>query len=364
MKILTIVGCRPQFIKSASFSRGLKKSKFKESIKEIILHTGQHYDEEMSGKFFYELSIPEPKYNLGIGGGSHGENTGRMIEHIEKILLKEQPNLCLLFGDTDSTLSGAIAASKLAIPIAHIESGLRSFRKNQPEEINRVVTDHLSDICYTPSSIGSSNLVKEGIKKENIIEVGDIMQDNNVYFSSQADKNKNFIKQNNIENEQYLLVTLHRKENVQNHLKLKEILISLNQSKHKIIFPIHPSTKKKIEEWDLNKYLKNLIIINPCGFIDFATLAKNSILIITDSGGVQKEAYFYGKPCVTLREETEWPELVNCGWNTLIKDFNSFEIIQAINRQLVIDLKKKREEFYGNGDTSNKIINHLASKYL
>lgn len=364
MKILTIVGCRPQFIKAAAFSRGLKQSIFKKYINEIILHTGQHYDKKMSETFFNELSIPEPEYNLGIGGGSHGENTGRMIENIERILLKEKPTLCLLFGDTDSTLSGAIAASKLAIPIAHIESGLRSFRRNQPEEINRRVTDHLSDTCYTASSIGSSNLVKEGIKEENIIEVGDIMQDNNVYFSSQADKNKNFIKENNIVKEKYLLVTLHRKENVQDYIKLKEILISLNQSNHKIIFPIHPSTKKKIEEWELNKYLKNLIIINPCGFIDFATLAKNSILIITDSGGVQKEAYFHGKPCVTLREETEWPELVNCGWNTLIKDFNSSEILQAINRQLIIDINKKRENFYGNGDTSIKIINHLASKYL
>ena len=246
MKLVTVVGCRPQFIKAAAFSRYLSNCEFSNKLEEIILHTGQHFDESMSDKFFKELLIPKPKYNLGIGGGSHGKNTGRMIEKIEEIMLFEKPNLCLIFGDTDSTLAAAISSSKLSIPIAHIESGLRSHRKTQPEEINRIVADHLSDLCFTPSRLASNNLKREGIPNNKIIETGDIMQDNNVYFSNKAEKNISFKNKLNLLKSNYYLVTIHRKENIQNYERLKEILHSLSNLTVRVIFPIHPSTRKNI----------------------------------------------------------------------------------------------------------------------
>ena len=364
MKILTIVGCRPQFIKAAAFSRNLRNSKFKNKIQEIILHTGQHYDESMSNTFFSELSIPKPKYNLEIGGGSHGENTGRMIEKIEKVLFDELPNLVLLYGDTDSTLAGAISTSKLSIPIAHVEAGLRSFRKSQPEEQNRILTDHLSEICFTPSKIATNNLKKEGISSEMVIETGDIMQDNNVYFSIKASKNKSFISKNNLINDSYVLVTLHRKENLEDSERLKQILIFLNNLDYRVIFPLHPATRKKICEYKLEKYLENLNILKPCGFIDFATLEKNSTLIITDSGGVQKEAYFYSKPCLTLREDTEWPEIVLSGWNKLVENFNHKELLKIFNIQINFDRDTPKENYYGIGNSAEKIISHIVKKFL
>jgi len=315
MKILTVVGARPQFIKLAPLSKILREN----GISEIIVHTGQHYDENMNDLFFKELEIPEPDYNLGIGSGNHGEQTGRMLIEIEKIMLKEKPDLVIVYGDTNSTLAGALAASKLHIKLAHVEAGLRSFNKRMPEEINRVLTDHVSDILFCPTQTAVENLKNEGITN-GVYLVGDVMFDALLHFSKISDMKSNVLERLNIKPKEYYLATIHRAENTDNYERLKNILTAFSKMDEMVVFPIHPRTRKMINYYGLDDLLENdnVKVIDPVGYLDMLKLEKNAKAILTDSGGVQKEAFWLKVPCITLRDETEWVETVNLGWNRLV----------------------------------------------
>ena len=348
LKIISVVGARPQFIKSAPVSKAFNENK----VNEIIIHTGQHFDPNMSSVFFEQLHIPREKYNLNINSLSHGAMTGRMMEKIETILLKESPDFVLVYGDTNSTLAAALAAAKLHIKIIHIEAGLRSFNRFMPEEINRVLTDNLSYMLFCPSEESVFNLKKEGItaggdKKINI--VGDVMKDAVKLFSS----NEKPKKVNN-----RILVTIHREENIKELSKLKIIIDSLNQlsKQFEIIFPIHPSTTNKIKQ---NKLSLSFRTIDPLNFIEMINSVKESSLVITDSGGLQKDAYYLETPCVVLRDQTEWIELLKNDVNTLCpinkKDISDL-VIKKLNSDYSFDA-----DIYGNGDTANKIVKAILS---
>ena len=333
MKILTAVGARPQFIKLAALSKILRKN----GINEIIVHTGQHYDENMNDLFFKELEIPEPDYNLGIGSGNHGEQTGRMLIEIEKIILKENPDLVIVYGDTNSTLAGALSASKLHIKLAHVEAGLRSFNKRMPEEINRVLTDHVSDILFCPTQTAVENLKNEGITK-GVYLVGDVMFDALIHFSKISEIKSNILESLNIKPKEYYLATIHRAENTDNYERLKNILTAFSQMDKIVVFPIHPRTKKMINYYGLDDLLENVNIkvTDPVGYLDMLKLEKNAKAILTDSGGVKKEAFWLKVPCITLRDETEWVETVNLGWNRLVGS-DVEKILEAV-RNLKFDV--------------------------
>lgn len=322
MKILTVIGARPQFIKAASVSNILRKSH-----EEILVHTGQHYDSNMSDIFFNELGIPKPNYNLDIGSGNHGFQTGKMLIELEELYLKEKPDLILVYGDTNSTLAGALTASKLLIPIAHIEAGLRSFNMNMPEEQNRVLTDHISKYLFAPTDTAVKNLKDENITK-NVYNTGDVMFDAIKLFKEKALKTSSVLKNNNITPNEYILSTIHRAENTNNIDRLTNIINALNESNKTIVLPLHPRTHKFINDYGI-KINNNVKIIEPVGYLDMINLENNSQKIITDSGGVQKEAYFMQKPCITMRDETEWIETVENGWN-IITGSNKEKILDAI----------------------------------
>ena len=355
-KIITIIGARPQFVKAAIISREIINNKV--GFKEIIVHTGQHFDNNMSNVFFEELKIPLPDYNLNVGGGTHGQNTGRMIEKIEEVLLKEKPSYVLVYGDTDSTLAGTLAAVKLHIPIAHIEAGLRSFNNKMPEEINRILTDRVSDILFTPSKLATFNLIKEGISQSKINEVGDIMYDAALYYSSMIDNKHALQKKFNLNSKKYHLVTIHRAENVDDKFNLIEILNGFAKSNCQLIWPIHPRTLNRISNFEIIMP-NNVTVIPPVGYLDMILLEKNALSIITDSGGVQKEAFFHGIPCITIRNETEWLELVEIGVNKLIK-VNAKDISDAI-----VDFNPSfvTSNIYGDGNTGSKIVNFIDSLF-
>ncbi|HQF89396.1 MAG TPA: UDP-N-acetylglucosamine 2-epimerase (non-hydrolyzing) [Methanofastidiosum sp.] len=326
-KIISIVGARPQFIKAAVIS-----NKLRENNKEILVHTGQHYDDNLSKIFFDELNISKPDYNLGVGSGSHGYQTGQILIKIEKILLKENPNLVIVYGDTNSTLAGALASAKLNIPVAHVEAGLRSFDKSMPEEINRLLTDHISKILFAPNEYSVNNLNHEGIDK-GIYNVGDVMIESIYGHLEIAEQKSNIVKELNLQRNKYCLLTIHRQDNTDNFENLKTIIDSILKTDSFIVFPVHPRTKKALNK--IGYYSKllnsdNIKLIDPIGYLDFLKLEKNSEKIITDSGGIQKEAYFLGKPCITLRNNTEWIETVNDGKNILVGT-NPKKIIEAIN---------------------------------
>jgi UDP-GlcNAc3NAcA epimerase len=332
LKLLTIVGARPQIIKAAALSRAIHKN-FASKIEEMIVHTGQHYDENMSEVFFKQLDIPQPKYNLQVGSGQHGWQTAKMIEGIEHILITEKANAIVLYGDTNSTLAGAIAASKIDIPVIHIEAGLRSYNKSMPEEINRIMCDHVSTLLFSPTQSGIDNLKKEGFNihsnapfhKDNpgIFQCGDIMYDNSLHFSDIADIHTSILTNNSLEKNKFILCTIHRNANTDDVNALNNIFKSLldiaDEYQIKIVLPIHPRARKMMDTLlnDANKNrlaASNLInIIEPASFLDMIALEKNCRMIITDSGGVQKEAFFFKKYCVILRPQTEWIELVNAG---------------------------------------------------
>jgi UDP-GlcNAc3NAcA epimerase len=353
MKILTIVGARPQFIKAGVVSRKIQQN---DNLKEIIVHTGQHYDSNMSDVFFEEMHIPKPDYYLGIGGKSHGAMTGEMIMKIEEITLKEKPDVVLVYGDTNSTLAGAIAASKLHIPIAHVEAGLRSFNMKMPEEINRILTDRVSKWLFCPTDKAVENLKNEGFNKLDckIIKSGDVMQDAALFYKKYAKKPKNI----NIKNE-FILSTVHRAENTNNIERLKNIYEALDEiaKEIQVILPLHPRTKKILEQNNIN--FENIDIIEPIGYLEMIWLLDNSKMVITDSGGLQKEAFFFKKPCITLRDETEWVELVENNFNVLVgADYN--KILEyynnyKFNTNFDIDL-------YGDGKASKKIIESLLNE--
>lgn len=351
MKIIIIIGARPQFIKAAAVSRVFKKNK--DIFEQIIIHTGQHFDSNMSDVFFSELDIPKPNYNLGIGGGSHGQNTGRMLEEIESILMKEKPDWVLVFGDTDSTLAGALAAAKLHIQVVHVEAGLRSFNSNMPEELNRILTDNLSSLLLTPTEIATKNLIREGFDANKIIQIGDVMYDAALYYKENSTQPVWF-SDFNLKPNQYILSTVHRAENRNN---LKSILKGLGDTKLPTVLPLHPNTRKIIKQLEIN-VPDNLFVVEPVGYLEMVWLEMNCMLIVTDSGGIQKEAYFHKKPCVTMRNETEWLELVELGYNQLTGS-NSAAIYKAIMNLSPIDIN---EGLYGDGNSSSLIVKALCGE--
>ena len=355
MKIITILGARPQFIKAGSISREI--SKYNE-IKEIIVHTGQHFDTNMSDIFFDEMKIPKPNYYLGINGLSHGAMTGQMIEKIEEVVLKEKPDWILVYGDTNSTLAGAIVASKLHIKLAHVEAGLRSFNMKMPEEINRILTDRVSSILFCPTATAVQNLKNEGYDKFDckIINSGDVMQDGAVFYKQYSKQPK--IKNLKFKVKNFILCTIHRAENTDDESRLKNIFEALNDvaKEQQIILPLHPRTKKIIKDLSLN--IQNLTIIDPIGYLEMIWLIDNCNLVMTDSGGLQKEAYFFQKPCITLRDETEWVELVENGYNVLVGADKS-KIIKAVQNNAKFKTKNPSLELYGNGKSSKNIIREL-----
>lgn len=351
MKILTIIGARPQFIKAAAVSRVIQSQ---HHLDEILVHTGQHFDANMSAVFFDELNIPEPKYNLGISGGSHGEQTGKMLIKIEEVFFEEKPDLVLVYGDTNSTLAGCLAAVKLHIPIAHVEAGLRSFNKLMPEEINRILTDHASDILFVPTLTAIKNLQKEGIAKSKIVQVGDVMLDATNYYSKKAETSSTILPDLDLSDKEYVLVTIHRAENTDNLNKLKAIFDRLEKltESHKLVLPLHPRTRKALLHIGFSIDDSNIYFIDPVGYLDMLMLEKHSRMIITDSGGVQKEAYFHKVPCITLRDETEWTELVAIGCNFLSNPKN---LLSVFNKALGLT-SFTEQQLYGKGDAAVRIV--------
>jgi UDP-GlcNAc3NAcA epimerase len=359
MKILTILGARPQFIKSAVVSTELKKIGLCE---EIIVHTGQHYDHNMSNIFFEQLHIQSPKYNLGIGSGSHGYQTGMMIVGLEEVILEEKPVAVIVYGDTNSTLAGSLVAAKLGIQCIHIEAGLRSWNRNMPEEINRVVSDHLANILFAPTQTSVANLINEGISETQIELVGDVMYD---IFLGQKSIARNFSKvidNHNLKRNNYVLATLHRAENTDDLDRLKAIMIALNKMGQgiKVIMPLHPRTLSKLNAYFPVESYKNITIIEPVGYLEMYELEANSKLVCTDSGGVQKEAYFHKVPCVTYRNETEWTELVSSGWNYLVEPSDSQTIYNTFLKALQVEISTLPEIDYGGGKASQKIAQKIG----
>lgn len=351
-KAISIIGARPQFIKCS-----ILYNKLKDDLNEIIVHTGQHYDENMSGIFFNELDIPYPDYNLNIGSGSHGEQTSKMLLQIERVLLKENPDMVIVYGDTNSTIAGALAAVKLQIPVVHVEAGLRSFNRIMPEEINRVLTDNSSDLLFAPTETAMKNLMNEGLKSKSHL-TGDIMYDAILKFSKILSKS-NIINLLELNPKEYFLLTLHRPYNVDDKDILNEIIKALGEMSETIVFPVHPRTKKMILNYKL-KMGNNIKLINPVGYIELIELEKNAKKIITDSGGIQKEAYFLNVPCVTLRPETEWIETLKNNKNILIKNRGKNDIIAALKSKQIFDIDDKP---FGDGDSAG-IMRKIILDYL
>jgi len=350
MKILTVIGARPQFVKAAALSREFAKHS---DIEEILVHTGQHFDANMSDIFFDEMEIPKPKYNLDINSVGHGAMTGRMLEGIEEILLKEKPDLLLVYGDTNSTVAGALAAKKLHIKVAHVEAGLRSFNMEMPEEVNRILTDRISDYLLCPTQTAVDNLMKEGYKNIDTIikKTGDVMQDAANFYAQKSEQKSTIVKEINLN--KYILTTLHRAENTDDKERLSNIVEALNeihQTVCPIVLPLHPRTKKKLESFKLELKVK---IINPVGYFDMLELIKNSLLVMTDSGGLQKEAFFFKKNCVTMRDQTEWVELITADVNVLV-GANKNQIIQQ-SEKMLNKISDFTLDLYGNGMASKNI---------
>ena len=377
IKLINIVGARPQIIKASAISRAIRNH-FSERITELLIHTGQHYDKELSEVFFDELEIHKPDYNLGVGSAQHGRQTSMMITGIEEILLKERPDCIILYGDTNSTLAGAIAASKLHFPLIHIEAGLRSFNKSMPEELNRIVSDHSSTLLFAPTNAAFKNLMNEGFKPENsppytidnpkIYLTGDIMYDNTLFFTGLAEKKKSsFLKQMTLESNNFILVTIHREINTDDIVRLENLLTTLQELAEEnsitLIMPLHPRTTnmlktslKSLHQKLLScKYIK---IIPPVSFLEMTLLEKNCRMIITDSGGVQKESHFNKKPCIVLRKETEWIELVKNGTAKLV-DANPELIRSEFERFINNDSDLEYPGFYGDGKTAEFILSEI-----
>ncbi|MEH1855884.1 MAG: UDP-N-acetylglucosamine 2-epimerase (non-hydrolyzing) [Nostoc sp.] len=350
------VGARPQFIKAA-VSRSLKSHP---EIQEVLVHTGQHYDENMSDVFFQELEIPAPNYHLGIGSSNHGAQTGRMLEAIEQVLLKESPDWVLVYGDTNSTLAGAIAAVKLHIRVAHVEAGLRSFNRRMPEEINRVLTNHTADLLFAPTTAAVANLNQEGISQEKVHLVGDVMYDAAIDYGVKAEQKSSILEHLGLISQNYLLATIHRAENTDNPARLRAIFMGLTAVTQNIpvVLPLHPRTRAALlREGLLEDVGKSLQLIEPVGYLDMVMLEKNAKLIATDSGGVQKEAFFYRVPCITLREETEWVELVQLGWNRLVPPLDAPTVASGILDGFVsFSSSEIPDGLYGGGLAASKIV--------
>jgi len=357
MKILTVIGARPQFVKAAALSREIAANY--PNIEEIIVHTGQHFDKNMSDIFFDEMEIPKPKYNLDINSVGHGAMTGRMLEGIEKILLEEKPTILLVYGDTNSTIAGALAAKKLHIKVAHVEAGLRSFNMEMPEEINRILTDRISDYLFCPTQTAIDNLNLEGYKNIDckIVKSGDVMQDAANFYAQKSVEKSTIVK--TLQSKKYILATLHRAENTDDPIRLKNLVESMNEI-HKnicpIVIPIHPRTIGKLKENNLNLTVET---IDPVGYFDMIELIKNSEMVMTDSGGLQKEAFFFKKNCVTLRDQTEWVELIENNVN-ILAGADKNKIVTSVQSML-----KQTSNFdidlYGNGKACKNILDFLLA---
>jgi UDP-GlcNAc3NAcA epimerase len=349
MKIISIVGARPQFIKAAALSRELRRQH-----QEVLVHTGQHYDYEMSGIFFDGLEMPPPDVNLGVGSGSHGAQTGAMLSKIEEVLIAEQPDWMVVYGDTNSTLAGALAAAKLHVPVAHVEAGLRSFNRRMPEEINRIVADHLSNLLLCPSDTAVKNLADEGMA-DTVHLVGDIMLDvMNWARERLASRPSEILKKLGLEERRYLLVTVHRSENTDDPQRLADILGALGDLDEQIVFPVHPRARKAMTTAGC-QLSPRVRLVDPVGYLDMVNLTRNARLVLTDSGGLQKEAYWLGVPCVTLRDETEWVETVEVGWNTLTGS-DGDRIVEAVR---TFAPPAAHPSLYGDGSTAAQCVSIL-----
>lgn len=360
MKIVTVVGARPQFVKAAAVSRLFRLSGWAD---EVLVHTGQHYDQRMSDVFFDELEIPAPDFHLGVGSGAHGAQTGRMLAAIEDVLQKQDCDCLLVYGDTNSTLAGALAAAKMHIPVVHVEAGLRSFNRRMPEEINRVVCDHVSDLLLAPTETAVNNLREEGISDERVKLVGDVMYDAALHGARLAEQHSRILDQCELSSKQYILATIHRAENVDDPARLREILNGICElaESSAVVLPLHPRTRQSIEKHKLLlSKPSHLNCVDPVGYLDMLMLERNAKLIVTDSGGVQKEAYFARVPCLTLREETEWTELVALGWNRLVTsgDLPSLARI-AEDWTNASNHRETPADLYGGGHAAERICNEL-----
>jgi UDP-N-acetylglucosamine 2-epimerase len=372
MKIVSIVGARPQFIKAVSVSKELRKNH-----QEVLVHTGQHYDVELSRIFFDELGIPKPDYNLGIGSDTHARQTARMMIAIEDTLLAEKPGLVLVYGDTNSTLAGALAAVKLHIPVAHVEAGPRMFDKNIPEEVNRILTDHVSSFLFAPTQTAVDNLRREGIT-EGVHLIGDVMLDSFLHFSKIAEKKSKILERLQLSKGEYMLATVHRARNTDSKENLKNIIEAFRSTRDEIVFPVHPRTRKMLNQFGLlphpptsrkldspnklnepyerNKLNEHLLVIRPVGYLDSIVLTRNAKKVLTDSGGLQKEAYFSAVPCITLDEATCWPETVEDGWNTLVGS-DKGKIIQAVKH---FQPQAGQRDVFGDVKAATRIVDTLA----
>jgi UDP-GlcNAc3NAcA epimerase len=358
MRILTVVGARPQFIKAAVVSRAAAAR----GIDERIVHTGQHYDANMSDVFFDELAIPRPARHLGIGSGSHGAQTGRMLEALEAAIVEDQPAAVLVYGDTNSTLAGALAAAKLHVPVAHVEAGLRSFNRRMPEEINRVLTDHVSAVLFAPTDVAVRNLAAEGIAGDKVVRCGDVMQDAAIFYAARAADRPAPVP--GLARGGYVLSTIHRAENTDDPARLRAILEGLATVAETlpVVLPLHPRTRKfAAADPALAAALARLQVIEPVGYLDMVRLETEAAVIATDSGGVQKEAFFHGVPCVTLRDETEWVELVEGGWNRLVPPVTASAIAEAV--LAARGSRGHAEALYGQGDAGERIVADLLARF-
>lgn len=354
--IFTIIGARPQFIKAAAVSRRISADP---RLQESLVHTGQHYDTNMSDVFFKEMGIPKPAHHLGIAGGGHGDMTGRMLMALEELFLAERPDLVMIYGDTNSTLAGALAAAKLHIPVAHVEAGLRSFNRRMPEEVNRILADQCSDLLFTPTAAATANLLREGVTSTKIVECGDVMFDASLHFSQKAIEGGNGAAKFGMKTSGYVLATVHRQENTDDLARLTAIIDGLSQvaTELPVLLPLHPRTRARAEAAALGDKLATITVIEPVGYLDMVGLEKDAAVIATDSGGVQKEAFFHKISCVTLRDETEWVELVESGWNTLVPP-TSAEVI----RDAILQARGRQGRDiapYGDGDAAGMIVDKL-----
>lgn len=361
MRLVTIIGARPQFVKAAMVSRAFRRFT---TVEEVLLHTGQHYDDLMSKIFFEELEIPQPAYDLGVGSGSHAEQTARMLTGIEAVLLDLRPDAVLVYGDTNSTLAGALAAAKIPVPILHVEAGVRSFNRAMPEEINRVLTDQMADVLFAPTVAAVNNLRREGIREEQIHKVGDVMYDATLYYASRADLKSAVLSEMSLVPGAYALATIHRAENTNDLERLRVICDTLSRLSREIpvIFPVHPRTQRALSQGGFASELGQVRMTGPVGYLDMVMLEKNARLILTDSGGVQKEAFFYQVPCVTFRDETEWPELIELGWNRLAPPVSVSSQFQQIQAALAATPGNGHRP-YGNGDAARRIVELTGSVY-
>ncbi len=354
MNVVTVVGARPQFVKAAIVSRAFRCR----GVDEALVHTGQHFDANMSQVFFDELEMTPPTRHLGIGGGTHGQNTGRMIERIESVLVEFSPRTVLVYGDTDSTLAAAIAAVKLHIPVAHVEAGLRSFNRRMPEEINRVLTDHASSLLFAPTDTAVRNLEAEGICDSRVVQVGDVMYDAALFYGAKADRTSAILDRLSLRPKGYAVATVHRAENTDEPARLSVIMAGFAQYGERVVLPMHPRARARIESFGL-RITSNVLVIEPVGYLDMVMLEKHACLIATDSGGVQKEAFFHRVPCTTLRDETEWVELVESGWNRLAPPLDAHSVAEAM--AAAVGTAGAPITPYGSGDSAERIAARLAS---